>query len=376
MTQPARKKILIVSLSTGSGHVQAGKALEKTATLLFPSIDCRHIDIAELVTPLLKRTTVDGYDFLISHLPRIWKSLFRLTGNRHMMRGYHLLTDYLNTINASAFLDEVKTFAPDHIITTHFLPTAILGRSYKKTHPSIPLTEIITDYGIHPIWIVEGIDHYIVSHPKLRDTLSRTFSIPRSQIHALGIPIDPDFETPPKDRATLIRDYGISPTVPVVLALSGGSGSVDLSDVLHEIFTYPHPLHVFAVAGKNTKLHEQISTLTPPTHITYQVLGWTDAMAELMQLSSVIIGKPGGLTMTESLRMRVPFIAVNPIPGQEDFNIDFLTKTHTGAFAPSPRDILPLLSHFLSHEYKTKDCIPLQSAQNILEFVTTAFPHQ
>ena len=43
-----------------------------------------------------------------------------------------------------------------------------------------------------------------------------------------------------------------------------------------------------------------------------------------MSASDCIVTKPGGLTVSEALTKRLPMIIVNPIPGQEDRNEEFL----------------------------------------------------
>ena len=45
-----------------------------------------------------------------------------------------------------------------------------------------------------------------------------------------------------------------------------------------------------------------------------------------MDYSDVIISKPGGLTVTESIVKNIPLIIPFAIPGQEKENTEFLTK--------------------------------------------------
>jgi len=49
-------------------------------------------------------------------------------------------------------------------------------------------------------------------------------------------------------------------------------------------------------------------------------------MHELMAASDLILTKPGGLTTSESLALGKPLIILNPIPGQEAANSDFLLE--------------------------------------------------
>lgn len=365
-----RKKILIVSLAAGSGHVQTAKALKKTAELYFPELECRHIDIADYITPLLRGITVSGYGFLIAHLPKVWTSLFRLSDSKAFTKAYRALTDYLKMLNSFEFLNEVYAFQPDHIISTHFLPSEILTHALKKTGP-IPITEVVTDYGIHPILVVKGIDSYIVATPEMKDELIAKFDIKPNTIHIFGIPIDPSFYEQ-KDIAHLKSEYHCPPDKPIVLVLSGGDGMIEISDVVTKLFNnFKTPLTIIAVAGHNKKLYKRLTALTAPSHFTYMPFGWTNNIPNLMAIADVVVSKPGGLTTTECNVSKVPMIAINPIPGQEEYNIEYIEKNHLGSYAKRPTDIVPLLEHYILTKYKKRDYTSVQSARKIFDFISS-----
>ncbi len=364
------KKILIVSLSAGSGHIQTAKALEKAAKLDFPELECRHIDIADYITPLLKKTTVEGYDFLVSHLPKVWSGLFRISDNKVFIKTYHALTDYLKMLSSFEFLQEVENFAPDHIITTHFLPSEILAHAMKKRSKAVPITQIVTDYGLHPMIVINGVTNYVVSTPEMKEELIHTHKIPSTRIHEFGIPIDPAFYHTPSLEEARVK-LKLPEDKPLVLLLSGGSGMIELADTIEELFAHLQlPTAIVAVTGKNKKMLTRISKLSPPAHITYIPLGWTDDISSLMKLASVVVSKPGGLTTTECTVSQVPLIAIHPIPGQEEFNVEYLKKNHLGDHAPTTRDVLPLVTHYLSQKTTKKDYTRVQSGTQLLEFIS------
>lgn len=56
-------------------------------------------------------------------------------------------------------------------------------------------------------------------------------------------------------------------------------------------------------------------------------LGYTDRLGLLMDASDIIVTKPGGLTSSEALAKGLPMVVVNPIPGQEERNRDFLLNS-------------------------------------------------
>jgi len=66
--------------------------------------------------------------------------------------------------------------------------------------------------------------------------------------------------------------------------------------------------------------------LAPPDRHRVKILGFTDRIDELMAVADVVVSKPGGLTTSEVLAVGAVMAIVNPIPGQESRNSDFLLE--------------------------------------------------
>jgi processive 1,2-diacylglycerol beta-glucosyltransferase len=62
-------------------------------------------------------------------------------------------------------------------------------------------------------------------------------------------------------------------------------------------------------------------------------------MHELMAVADLIITKPGGLTSSEALALGKPLFILNPIPGQEAANSDFLLEHGAAAKANRVEDL-------------------------------------
>ena len=65
-----------------------------------------------------------------------------------------------------------------------------------------------------------------------------------------------------------------------------------------------------------------------------------------MHISCLVVSKPGGLTTTETLASSLPMIIINPIPGQEEENAEFLESKGAGVWLKStdnPDDIIDLV---------------------------------
>jgi processive 1,2-diacylglycerol beta-glucosyltransferase len=63
-----------------------------------------------------------------------------------------------------------------------------------------------------------------------------------------------------------------------------------------------------------------------PARHRAKVIGFTTEIDELMALADVVVSKPGGLTTSETLARGAAMAIVNPIPGQESRNSDYLLE--------------------------------------------------
>jgi len=58
-----------------------------------------------------------------------------------------------------------------------------------------------------------------------------------------------------------------------------------------------------------------------------------------MEISTLIVTKPGGLTTSESLAKGLPMVIIDPLPGQEMRNTDFLLEHGIGIRIDGSRDV-------------------------------------
>ena len=79
-----------------------------------------------------------------------------------------------------------------------------------------------------------------------------------------------------------------------------------------------------AVAGRNEAMKKALDGLSGHSAHRLLVTGFVDYVSTLMDAADCIITKPGGLTTSESLAKNLPMVIVNPIPGQEERNTEFL----------------------------------------------------
>ena len=145
---------------------------------------------------------------------------------------------------------------------------------------------------------------------------------------ATGIPVAAKFSSKP-DAKAVRKNYGLRDDLPVLLVLSGGFGMGPVAEILTELDKVPGHFQSIVVTGRNEELRKKLAVQNHkhPTHI----LGFSTNMHELMAVADLIITKPGGLTSSEALALGRPLFILNPIPGQEAANSDFLLERGAAA---------------------------------------------
>ena len=104
---------------------------------------------------------------------------------------------------------------------------------------------------------------------------------------------------------------------------------VPVGEIVTELDKVKKDFQMLVVTGRNEELRRELAPVDRrhPTH----VLGFASNMQELMAISEMVISKPGGLTSSEVLAMGKPMLIINPIPGQEAANSDFLLERGAAA---------------------------------------------
>jgi processive 1,2-diacylglycerol beta-glucosyltransferase len=174
------------------------------------------------------------------------------------------------------------------------------------------------------LWVNEPTDRYTTATEEGAAYLTH-WGVPREHTRVTGIPIHPVFAEP-KDCGQCLRRHGLSGERPVVLQLAGGFGVGPIEQLYRAVLAVEVPLEVVVVAGKNAKAKQQAESVPVPKQHRAKVMGFTDQIDELMAAADVVVSKPGGLTTSEVLARGAAMVIVNPIPGQESRNSDFLLE--------------------------------------------------
>ena len=70
-----------------------------------------------------------------------------------------------------------------------------------------------------------------------------------------------------------------------------------------------------------------------------RIEGYVKPLFPLMDAADVILSKPGGLTSTEIMTKRKPFLIINPIEGVETRNAEFFERMGMALYARTDAEI-------------------------------------
>ena len=330
-------RILVATVTAGGGHLQAAAALEEAWKAAFPADDVKLVDLLDLVPKIQRKVIVEGYVKLVAHAPELYEVFFNQTDNPRRLRELSTLRRRFAEHTNRKFVRFFRQFDPHAILCTHFLPLEVLG-SLKGKHADsrFPfVASVVTDFEAHALWMEPVVDLYCVAADETRARLVAR-SVPGERVAVTGIPIAARFSQV-LDTAAIRRRFGLRDDLPTILVLGGGFGMGPVAAILAALEQVERPLQTVVVAGRNVELRRELGAQDRlhPTH----VLGFVANMHEWMAVSDLLITKPGGLTSSEALALGKPMLILNPIPGQEMANSDFLLERGAAAKANRMEDV-------------------------------------
>jgi processive 1,2-diacylglycerol beta-glucosyltransferase len=318
-------KVLLLSASSGAGHVRAAQALERAVAELKAAREVHHVDALEYADKTFRNFYSKAYLDMVNKAPALMGWLYDYFDKPWKGERRRLAFDKLNT---RPFVKMLKEHQPDVVICTHFLPAEIVSWLRAKEKIAAWHAIVVTDFDVHAMWLCRQCDHYFVGLDETRVHLEK-LGIPPNKISVSGIPIDPVFEQK-KDQRAMREKHGLRPERFTILVSAGGFGVGPLQNVMKVLLELRHPAQLVAVCGRNKDLKQQLDQLaagiSQDAPVAVKAVGYTSHMDEYMAASDLIVGKPGGLTTSEALAKGLVFVIVNPIPGQEERNSDHLLE--------------------------------------------------
>ena len=321
-----KPRVLLLSATSGAGHVRAAQALEK-AFLARGDCTVEHIDALRYVSKLFQRVYDKAYISMVRRAPEFMGLLYERTDQPwHNMRP-RLALDRLNT---GPMIRMLKRVQPDLCVATHFLPAEIIAWLIAKKKLRAHNAIVVTDYDVHAMWLCRTVDRYYVANEEAAEYLAR-IGVPRDKLCVQGIPVDPLFAVPLL-RAEARKHLGLDDEAKVILFSAGGYGVGPVEQLVKDLLELRRPWQIVAIAGKAEKMQKRLDDLGKAAGklssgaARLRAVGFTTQMDKFMAAADLMVGKAGGLTTSEALARTLPMALIEPIPGQEERNADHLLE--------------------------------------------------
>ncbi len=329
------ERVLILSAGVGAGHNSAAAAVQSVCETRADIDEVRVLDVLERSSVLYRDLLGKGYFALVDSAPWLVDWGYDVSDQPFRRR---LPIDPWTRANAVPTIAEIKKFRPTAIVCTHFLPAQLVASLMLRGIIGARTAVVTTDYDFQGLWLTSAFHALFVARDEGRIQLT-ALGLPPDRVITTGIPISATEVQAPA------RDPGKRP---MLLISAGASGGQYATAVVRQTLHMRTPITVTVVCGRNAELKQQIEQIVAPAGDRYRVFGFTTQMPQLLREADLFVGKPGGLSASECMAAGLPMVLVNPIPGQEVRNGDYLMEQGAAIRCNTPLTIGWKLDQLLS----------------------------
>ncbi|MEO6420906.1 MAG: glycosyltransferase, partial [Polyangiaceae bacterium] len=281
--------LVVIYSPVGGGHKSAALAIAEAAKAR--GLEVKVLDAFDYAPKLLGEAYVRAHLTGQAAFPELYGTAYfaanRRGGKSEVLRRGFDHVAFGNLVN------EVRDLAPRAIVATHHLPLVVLGRARRRGILSVPLLGVVTDYTAHAHWAEKGVDGFCVACPLAhRELLAH--GVDRERIAMTGIPIRSAFS-----RANAVLDPG--PGEPLrVLLTNGGFGVGPIRAILRSFAGIPN-VALTVVCGNAPAVALRVTRYARRFGLDAKIIGFEHDMASRVSEAQVVVGKAGGLTVSETL---------------------------------------------------------------------------
>lgn len=372
--QPAPSDVVLVHSPVGGGHRAAAEALAEEARARGLSVAV--LNAFDYCPPAFAASYLLAHHSGQAFAPGLYGKVYAGTkGSASSAPGGLLepLRRGMDHLLFAPLVAEVVARRPRVVIATHHLPLLALGRARRRptmAHPLLkaPLFGVVTDYEAHGVWAERGIEGFFVGPrragdggpngdggPKMTKAAEDLVGagVARARVHETGIPTKrafAAFEAPPETR----EDGTLH-----VLFTSGGSGVGPVAEVL-ATFRATDPISAVVVTGNDVLKQRQLHALVKRHNLgaVVTVLGYENGLAGRLGAADIVVGKAGGLTVSEALVAGRPLLVMGSVPGNETANEAYVVEAGAALTATAAQ----VRSHLLALQADRRRLLTLAAA--------------
>lgn len=315
--------ILILTGKFGMGHFAAACSLRQQLLQRFPDAAVTVEDFPAYVLPNASAALYKFFDLVVTHGSHLFNTYYKLTALGHADARPPMEGLFLDKL--AELLEERR---PDAVIATHPLCAQIVSRLKEEVvrkenrYLDLPLITCITDVSSHPEWINHNTDCYLVPSREVERDLEQR-GVPAARVCVTGIPVREEFRRPAEKKTGGSPENGGGTEL---LMMGGGLGLMPGNLSFYETLRQIPNIHITVITGHNEKLFKRLAGRWE----NVRVLGYVDRVWEYLKQADMIVTKPGGITLFESIYAKVPIFVWPPTLCQECSNARWLLEQGIG----------------------------------------------
>lgn len=326
-----RARVLVLTAGVGGGHEAIGRTVGAELTAAGYEVESR--DGLRAMGPGLNWALTTGYRNQARHMPAALGAIFAVTSHP---AGAAAVRRAVGALHARRLGRLVREVGPDVVISTYPLVTAALGRLRRRGSLTAPALAVIPDYGVHPLWVVPGLDLHLVASPES----ARLAVAAGGRALPVRMPVAAGFGDAP-DRGVARASLGIPGDAFVALLVGGVWGIGDLEGAA--ACALDAGAYTVVVTGENAQLKRRLRRRFADEHGA-RILGWRDDMPALMAAADRLVQNAGGMTCLEAIEVGLPIVLFDPIRGHGELNAEVMEREGVARVARTRGELRRLLN--------------------------------
>lgn len=274
------------------------------------------MDVLEVLPFWLRGTVSMGYLLIARHAPSIW-GRFYWGSDRPSFQAS--IFDHIHSILCKIYLpgieEIVSSSGAEAVVFTHYFGASVFAA---RNRLKIPVYYVNTDFITHRF---QRSDLFSASFAASEAALEQYQADGINNVFNTGIPVSRKYSSP-ISKITARGRLGLDQSKKTVLVTGGGIGAGPVIDVTRSLAAEKE-LQTLVICGNNLRLYKKLTSVYSGCQ-NVRIVPFVDNMPEYYRASDLAVMKPGGLSLSEALSAELPLLLMEPIPGQEQLNMDLL----------------------------------------------------
>jgi processive 1,2-diacylglycerol beta-glucosyltransferase len=300
------KHVVLLSESIGCGHESAASAIEEALAKEFGDVKITRVNMLDTFQPLIAKFIKGIYIQMLKSTPVIWGAWYEYKRNKEWSGIVPKIIIGMLQKSVQKWLTAMKA---DVVVCTHPLSSFLIAE-LKERGMEIPLCTVLTDFDLHGYWMHPKVDLYCVPVREM-ETVIKKYNR-KTSIKVTGIPVSGKFSE------EVIKQKEQMHQRKKILIMGGGLG-IGVLPMIETAMETSSLAEFTIVTGNNKRLYKKLKEKYEG-YENIKILGYINHIQTLMAESDLLITKPGGLTLSEALVMKLPMVLYMPIRGQERRN--------------------------------------------------------